>query len=68
MLVSKANTVAQIVLAATVLADEGFGLGLGPLRDVLVWITAILTIASLSQYARTWLRHMSNPQAGEFGN
>ena len=26
--VSKANTVAQIVLAATVLADEGFGLGL----------------------------------------
>ena len=26
--VSKANTAAQIVLAATVLADEGFGLGL----------------------------------------
>ena len=28
LIVSKANTVAQIVLAATVLADEGFGLGL----------------------------------------
>lgn len=68
VLVSKANTVSQIVLAATVLADEGFGLGLGMFRDVLVWITAILTIASLSQYARTWLRHMSNPQAGEIGN
>ena len=28
LIVSKANTVAQIVLAGTVLADEGFGLGL----------------------------------------
>ena len=29
LIVSKANTVVQIVLAATVLADEGFNLGLG---------------------------------------
>lgn len=59
LVVSKANTVAQIVLAAIVLADEGFGLGLGALRSVLVWITAALTIASLSAYLRDWLRHMS---------
>jgi cardiolipin synthase (CMP-forming) len=57
--VSKANTVAQIILAATVLADEGFGLGLGGLRLVLVWVTAVLTVASLSAYLRAWLQHMS---------
>jgi cardiolipin synthase (CMP-forming) len=59
LIVSKANTVAQIVLAATVLADDGFGLGLETLRIVLVWITGVLTIASLAAYLRAWLRHMS---------
>lgn len=57
--VSKANTVAQIVLAGTVLADDGFGLGLETLRIALVWITGVLTIASLAVYLRAWLRHMS---------
>ena len=59
LIVSKANTVAQIVLAATVLADDGFGLGLETLRIALVWITGVLTIASLAAYLRAWLRHMS---------
>ena len=57
--VSKANTVSQIVLAGTVLADEGFGLGLGTVRLVLVWVTGALTIASLAAYLRSWLLHMS---------
>ncbi len=57
--VSKANTVAQIVLAATVLADDGFGLGLETLRIALVWIAGVLTVASLWAYLRAWLRHMS---------
>lgn len=57
--VSKANTVAQILLAATVLADDGFGLGLASLRIALVWITGVLTVASLAVYLRAWLRHMS---------
>lgn len=57
--VSKANTVAQILLAGTVLADEGFNLGLGPLRVVLIWVTAALTLASLWAYLKAWLRHMS---------
>jgi cardiolipin synthase (CMP-forming) len=59
--VSKANTTAQMVLAATVLADEAFGLGLSTLRVALVWITGVLTIASLATYLREWLRHMSEP-------
>ena len=58
LIVSKANTVAQIVLAGTVLADEGFGLGLGWPRFVLVWLTGILTFASLAAYLHSWLRHM----------
>lgn len=57
--ISKVNTTAQIVLAATVLADEGFGLGLETARLVLIWATAVLTIASLAAYLKAWLRHMS---------
>ena len=62
--VSKANTLAQIVLAATVLADLGFGLGLETLRTVLVWLTAALTVASLLAYLHAWLRHMSLYELG----
>ena len=59
LIVSKANTVAQIVLAATVLADEGFGLGLETWRFVVMWATAGLTLASLMAYMRAWLAHMA---------
>jgi cardiolipin synthase (CMP-forming) len=57
--VSKANTASQILLAATVLADEGFGLGLDQARTALVWITGTLTILSLAAYLRQWLGLMS---------
>lgn len=67
LVISKANTVAQIVLAATVLADEGFGLGLGSLRVVLIWVTGVLTVASLAAYLRAWLRHMSESESGAAG-
>jgi cardiolipin synthase len=63
LIVSKANTVAQIVLAGTVLADEGFALGLGWPRFVLVWLTGILTVASLAAYLHSWLRHMSGSES-----
>lgn len=55
--VSKANTVAQILLVAAVFADEGFGLGIGQVRTMLVWIVAGLTLASLAAYTRAWHRH-----------
>lgn len=60
LIVSKANTVAQIILAATVLAHEAFELRNleGPVQ-VLVWVTAALTLASLFAYLRVWLRHMT---------
>lgn len=59
--VSKANTVAQILLAGLVLADEAFDLRLAGLRTVLIWTTAALTFASLATYLDSWLRHMSEP-------
>jgi cardiolipin synthase len=61
--VSKANTVAQIVLAATVLADQGFDLGLARTRIILVWVTGALTLASLAAYMRAWHRHMSGVES-----
>lgn len=57
--VSKMNTVAQIVLAATVLAHEAFQLNLRGAVVVLIWLTAATTLASLVAYLRIWLRHMT---------
>lgn len=57
--VSKANTAAQIVLVALVLADEGFGLHLDGVKTVLVWVTGVLTLVSLAAYTRAWHRHTS---------
>ena len=59
LLVSKINTAAQLALAATVLADGGFNLGLGDTRLILVWITGALTILSLVAYLKAWLLHMT---------
>lgn len=59
LVISKANTVAQIALAAVVLADIAFSLGLGTPRVWLIWITGALTVASLGAYLRAWLGHMS---------
>ena len=60
--VSKANTVVQIVLAATVLADEAFTFGLGTVRLALVWITGALTLISLAAYLRAWFMHMTGTE------
>lgn len=57
--VSKANTACQIALAATVLANTAFDLGLEPFVWMLIWLTAALTLASLAVYLHAWIRHMS---------
>jgi cardiolipin synthase (CMP-forming) len=65
--VSKANTALQIVLAATVLADGAFALGMGTPRLVLVWITGTLTFLSLATYLRAWFVHMTGYDSGGAG-
>lgn len=64
LVVSKINTVSQLVLAATVLFDEAFMFGLGPVRVWLVWITGALTFLSLAAYLRAWLMHMTGYESG----
>lgn len=62
--VSKANTLAQLLLAALVLADDGFALGLVETRQVMVWITGALTLLSLAAYLRAWFMHMTGYESG----
>jgi cardiolipin synthase len=65
--VSKANTASQILLAAIVLADKGFDLGLATARTALVWITGVLTLLSLAAYVKTWILHMAGYESGGAG-
>jgi cardiolipin synthase len=58
-IVSKVNTLAQIVLAALVLADLAFAMGLGTAREVMIWVVAMLTGASMAAYFIDWVRHMA---------
>jgi len=64
--VSKINTAVQILLAATVLADAGFGLGLERIRLVLVWIAGALTVLSLAAYLRAWFLHMTSYDSANY--
>lgn len=60
LLVSKANTLAQIVLAGLVLAKLGLGLGFEELVAVLIPVTGALTILSAGAYFFGWLTHMAS--------
>ena len=64
LLVSKANTLAQLVLASLVLAELGFGLGLEPFVAVFIWVTGALTILSAAVYFWVWLKHMASMSLG----
>ncbi len=58
LIISKLNTVVQIVLAAVVLGDLALDAGLGTLRMILVYLVGMLTIASAAVYLVDWVRHM----------
>lgn len=58
LMVSKANTLAQIVLAVVVLADLAFAFSSGFLTQVLIYVTGLLTIASGAAYLVDWIKHM----------
>jgi cardiolipin synthase len=60
LLISKANTCSQIVLAGLILAELGLGLGLAGLVWVLIWVTGALTILSAGAYFWAWLKHMAS--------
>ncbi len=59
ILVSKANTFAQIALAAVILGAQAFGLDLGHGIMAMAVIVGGLTLASTGAYLALWLRHMT---------
>ncbi len=58
LMISKANTTGQIVLAAVVLANLGFELQIDEIRNALFFIVAALTVLSAAAYLVEWVRHM----------
>jgi cardiolipin synthase (CMP-forming) len=58
--VSKANTLAQILLATWVLAEYAFGLNIPPVTATGVGLVAVLTLLSIAFYLAEWLRHMNS--------
>jgi cardiolipin synthase len=59
VLVSKLNTVAQIVFACLVLGSLAFGVAFNLTEYIVMSIVAALTLASVGFYVREWVLHMS---------
>jgi cardiolipin synthase (CMP-forming) len=59
LVVSKLNTVAQIVFACVVLGSLGFGIPADTLMVVLMGLVATLTLLSVAAYLAEWVRHMN---------
>src|SRR4029078_9671265 len=57
LLVSKLNTVAQIVFACVVLGTVGFGYALPTLTWVLIGLVALLTLLLVAAYVDDGVRH-----------
>ncbi len=60
LLVSKINTLVQILFAALVLSVEAFGVHKGAWFEILLYAVAGLALASLGAYFAQWIRHMSS--------
>jgi len=59
LMVSKLNTVVQVLFAALVLATLGLRIEPGLWHDVGMVLVAGLTLLSVAAYMREWARHMS---------
>lgn len=59
LFVSKVNTALLIGFATIVLGGNAFGIGFGPLEQIMAFGIAVLTIVTLGIYLVVWLRHMS---------
>jgi cardiolipin synthase len=64
LLVSKLNTVAQIMFACVVLGSLGFNIQADTLKLVLMGLVAALTLLSVAAYVAEWVRHMNSAMAG----
>ena len=66
LMISKLNTVVQIVFACVVLASLGFGFDAQPVQAIIMYLVALTTLLSIGFYTRDWMRHM-NGADGETG-
>jgi cardiolipin synthase len=64
LLVSKLNTVAQILFALVLLASLGFHFQAQVVETVLMGLVAILGLLSVAAYVAEWVRHMNTIGAG----
>jgi cardiolipin synthase len=62
LMVSKLNTVAQIVFAGLLLASLGFNFQANLLLMTLMGLVAVLTLLSVGFYLAEWARHMSSSE------
>jgi cardiolipin synthase (CMP-forming) len=67
LLVSKLNTVAQIVFACLVLGSLGLHFDARLAENFLMALVAILTLLSVAFYVLEWGRHMSEVDGGPTG-
>lgn len=63
LMVSKLNTVAQVGLAALVLASLAFGFDPSPYDWILMGFVTVFSMVSVSLYLVEWGRHMSTIEA-----
>ena len=63
LLVSKLNTVVQIVFACVVLGSLGFNLAVPTLKLIMMILVAALTLLSVAAYLAAWVRHMNSAMA-----
>jgi len=63
LLVSKLNTVAQILFACVVLGSLGFHIEAERIEFVLMGLVAALSLLSVAAYVREWVRHMNSAAA-----
>jgi cardiolipin synthase len=63
LLISKLNTVAQILYAGMVLGSIGLAFDLGWLMPTTMAAVAALTLLSVAAYVRDWVRHMGSAEA-----
>jgi cardiolipin synthase len=64
LLVSKLNTVAQILFASVVLGALGFNYDWPMLTLILMGLVAVLTLLSVAAYVAEWVRHMNATASG----
>ncbi len=60
LMVSKANTVAQILLATIVLGDQAFRVDAAIVVEVVMGLVVVLTLLSIAFYVAEWVRHMNS--------